>query len=93
MTASAPLDRTFTKSVNKRRYRPPRQAMIGPVDVSCPSCDVPLGFALRVTLETARQAAKRPQLPEALVTCARCQRIWVAGVWLAIAVAGSEVAS
>jgi hypothetical protein len=94
MTGSATLHRKSTKPVDNRTYRPPRQAMIGPVDVSCPRCDVPLGFALRVTLETARQAAKRPQLPEALVTCPNCQRAWVAGLWLSLAaIAGSEVAA
>ena len=94
MTGSATLDSKFTKSVKSRRYRPPRQAAIGPVEIHCPSCDVPLSFALRVTLETARQAAKRPQLPEALVTCPNCQRAWVAGLWLSLAaIAGSEVAA
>ena len=92
MAGSATLDRKFTKSVNKRPYRPPRQAAIGPVEIQCPSCDVPLGFALRVTLETARQAAKRPQLPEVLVTCLNCQRAWVAGLWIAD-VAEREAAS
>jgi hypothetical protein len=94
MTGSATLDNKSTKLVDNRTYRPPRQAMIGPVDVSCPSCDAPLGFALRITLETVRQAAKRPQLPEALVTCPSCRQAWVAGLWLSIAAfAGSEVAA
>jgi hypothetical protein len=92
MTGSATLHKKSTKPVDKHTYRQPRQAMIGPVDVSCPGCDAPLGFALRVTLETARQAAKRPQLPEALVTCPSCRQAWVAGLWLSIAAfAGSEV--
>jgi hypothetical protein len=94
MADGALTRRKITTRRRHHEYRPPRQAAIGPVEIQCPSCDVPLGFALRVTLETARQAAKRPQLPEAVVTCTSCRRIWVAGVGLAIAaVAGSEVAS
>src|SRR5215207_6380294 len=93
MTGSATLHRMATKPVDNRTYRPPRQATIGPVDVSCPSCEAPLGFALRVTLETARQGAKRPQLPEALVMCPSCRQAWGASLWLSTAAfAGSEVA-
>jgi hypothetical protein len=91
MSGGATLYRKSTKSAGKYSYRPPREAAIGPVEITCPSCATPLGFSVRVTLETARQAAKRPQLPEALVTCPSCHQLWVAGLWLSTALAVEEV--
>jgi hypothetical protein len=81
-------------SLHTSVYRPPRHHAIGPVDIACPTCNTPLGYALRATLETARNATKRSALPEALLTCPSCRRLWVAGLWLSIAAyAGSEVAA
>ena len=94
MSGSATLHRKSTKLGRQSHLPAAATGDDRPVEIYCPSCDAPLGFALRVTLETARQAAKRPQLPEALVACPNCHRAWVAGLWLSIAAfAGSEVAA
>jgi hypothetical protein len=77
------LNPQFTRNAQRREYRPPRHAAIGPCAITCPSCDAGLSFALRVTLESARQAAKRRYLPEAFLVCPHCHRQWVAGLWLA----------
>jgi len=61
---------------------PPRPLVIGPVKVSCPRCDRELGHQVRITLETARRAAKRPAPTEALLTCPGCLRMFVAALAL-----------
>jgi hypothetical protein len=66
-------------------YHPPRHDAIGPVSIECPRCDQPLGYAIRITLERATNAAKRPALPEALVCCPACRRLWIAGLHLSLA--------
>lgn len=69
---------------------PPRQAAVGPVQIDCPACTEKLGFALRITLERAREAAKRPQLPETLIICPSCRRVWIAGLHLSRAAYSEE---
>jgi hypothetical protein len=45
-------------------------------------------------VESARQAAKRPPLPEAFVTCPSCHRAWIAGLWLTTpSLVGEEMAA
>jgi uncharacterized protein with PIN domain len=72
-------------SVRVSAYHPPRHEAIGPVSVNCPRCGQPLGFALRITMESALNAAKRPSLPEAFLTCPNCRRAFVAGLHLSLA--------
>ena len=69
-------------SLHARAYTIPRPLVIGPVQLNCPKCDAPLGSQLRVTLETARRAAKRPAPTEALLICPDCQRLYVAALAL-----------
>lgn len=45
----------------------------------CPTCGAPLAPRLRVIVQRVRQAAKRPALPELLLTC-RCGALYVIGV-------------
>lgn len=69
--------------LQERVKRLPTALVIGPVHVNCPRCDTPLGSQIRVTLETARRAAKRPAPTEALLVCPNCQRLFVAALALA----------
>jgi hypothetical protein len=81
-------------TLRNQQYTPPRHNAIGPVNIECPHCGAALGYQVRLTLESARQAAKRPQLAEAFVVCSSCHRLWVAGLHLSIAaLAVSEVAA
>jgi len=69
-------------SLRERVYHAPRPLVIGPVKVSCPRCDRELGHHIRVTLETARRAAKRPASTEAVLICPACHRLYVAALAL-----------
>lgn len=77
-------------TLQERVKRLPQSLVIGPVVVDCPRCDAPLGAQVRITLETARRAAKRPAPTEALLVCPDCQRLYVAA--LALAPSGRLVA-
>ena len=67
------------------RSLPPRPDVIGPVRISCPRCDTELGHGIRVTLESAWTAAKRPASNEAYLVCPSCRTAWIAALWLSIA--------
>jgi len=69
-------------SLQERLYHAPRPLVIGPVKISCPGCDRELGHQIRVTLETARRAAKRPAPTEAVLACPGCHRLYVAALAL-----------
>jgi hypothetical protein len=69
----------------ERVYHRPDTDVVGPVAVNCPRCSTPLGYALRITLETAHNASRRPSLPEAIIACPHCRKSFVAGLWLSIA--------
>jgi hypothetical protein len=66
-------------------YHQPRHEAIGPVSIDCPRCGSPLGYALRITLESSSNASKRPALSEALLICGSCRRLLVAGLHLSLA--------
>ena len=71
-----------------------RPDVIDPVRISCPKCDTQLGHGIRVTLESAWSAGKRPALREAYLSCPNCRRAWVVTLQLSIAAfAGSEAAA
>ena len=73
---------------------PPTADLIAPVRISCPKCGSALGPQIRVTLEAARRAAKRPAPTEAVLSCPDCEEAWIAALWLSIAArAGSAVAA
>jgi hypothetical protein len=72
-------------SLQSRVYHRPDTDVVGPIAVDCPRCNTPLGYALRITLESARNASRRPALPEALLSCPSCRQPFVAGLWLSIA--------
>lgn len=71
--------------------------LIGPVPVSCPKCDHDLGPQVRVTLQSAWSASKRPAPSEAYLVCPHCRKAWVASLRLSlgalVASAGREVAA
>jgi hypothetical protein len=69
-------------SLRERLYHAPLPLVIGPVRIFCPRCDTELGSQVRITLETARRAAKRPAPTEALLVCPDCRRLYVAALAL-----------
>jgi len=69
-------------SLRDRAYHVPKPLVIGPVKIACPRCDRELGHQIRVTLETARRAAKRPAPAEAVLICPACHRLYVAALAL-----------
>ncbi len=69
-------------SLRERAYHSPRPLVIGLMSVNCPRCDRELGHQIRIVLETARRAAKRPAPTEALLTCPECRRLYVAALAL-----------
>ena len=81
-------------SLQERVYHAPRPLVIGPVSVSCPTCDTDLGRQVRITLESAWSASKRSVGRECYLVCPACSKAWIAALWLSIAAyAGSEVAA
>jgi len=73
---------------------PPDADLIGPIAVSCPSCDSALSAQLRIVLRSSWSASKRPPATEAYLTCSNCRKAWVAALWLSSAAyAGSEAAA
>jgi len=81
-------------SLRERVYHIPTASVIGPVTITCPKCDTNLGPHVRVTLESAWSAAKRPASSEAYLVCPTCRKAWVAALWLSIAAfAVQEVAA
>ncbi len=73
----------FIMSILQERVkRLPQALVVGPVVVDCPRCNAPLGAQVRITLETARRAAKRPAPTEVLLVCPGCQRLFVAALAL-----------
>ena len=81
-------------SLRERVYHAPRQDVVAPVRISCPTCNHELGRGLRVTLESEWSASTRPATSEAYLVCPSCRKSWVAALWLSIAAfAGSEVAA
>ena len=72
-------------SLHARAYNTPDVDVIGPIPVNCPQCDTALGRQIRITLESEWSASKRRGLPEALLACPGCRRLFVAALWLSIA--------
>jgi hypothetical protein len=71
--------------LREQSYHRPDVDVVGPIAVDCPWCNTPLGYQLRITLESAFNASRRPQLPEALLSCPGCREGFIAGLWLSIA--------
>lgn len=81
-------------SLQPARSLPPAADLIGPVTVNCPRCDQPLGYQVRIVLESGWAASKHPPPSQAYLTCPSCRKAWVAALWLSIAAyAVSEVAA
>ena len=65
-------------------YHTPDVDVIGPIAVNCPRCNTALGRQVRITLGSAHNVSTRRGLPEALLACPGCRRLFVAALWLSM---------